>query len=172
MPEAQLLHSGIKMKRPEQKLLDVLKDNELTIAFAESMTCGMAAMKLGNVSGTSEVFEGGIVCYDAKVKTDLLGVPAKTIAHYTAESQQVTDALAKNLSRKIKADVTAAITGLAAPGGSESRQKPVGTVFISVFVKGKIYRERKKFNGSPQVIKEKACRSLFSFTHKVLKKIN
>jgi len=158
------------MKRPEQKLLDVLKDYKLSIAFAESMTCGMAAMKLGNVSGTSAVLEGGIVCYDPKVKTGLLKIPQRMIEKYTAESQQVTDALAKNLSRIIKSEVSVAITGLAAPGGSESKQKPVGTVFISVFMNGKVYRERKKFNGSPLTIKEKACSQLFSFTVKILKK--
>jgi len=151
--------------------MKVLKGNTLTIAFAESITCGMAAMKIGNISGTSEVFAGSIVCYDPKVKTGLLKVSSKMISDFSAESQQVTDALAKNLSELIRADVSAAITGLAAPGGSESKQKPVGTVFISVYMKRKMYRIKKKFNGSPLVIKNKSCSLLFSFTLHVLKKI-
>jgi nicotinamide-nucleotide amidase len=88
------------MKRPEQKLLNFLKDHHLTIAFAESMTCGMAAMRIGNVSGTSEVFAGSIVCYDTSVKTGLLKIAVRTIKKYTAESQQVTDNLAKHLTKK------------------------------------------------------------------------
>jgi nicotinamide-nucleotide amidase len=158
------------MKRPEQKLLDFLKEHTLTIAFAESITCGMAAMRIGNVSGTSESFVGSIVCYDAAVKTGLLNVPAQMIKKYTAESPQVTDNLAKHLTKKMRADISAAITGLAAPGGSESKQKPIGSVFISVFVNGKIFREKKKFNGSPREIKNKACSALFTFTLNVLRK--
>jgi nicotinamide-nucleotide amidase len=161
----------MRMKRPEQKLADFLKKKNLTIAFAESMTCGMAAMKIGNVSGTSDVFGGSIVCYDSKVKSGLLKISSRMIAKYSAESKQVTDALAKNLSRIIKADVSVAITGLAAPGGSENKQKPVGTIFISVFVNKKIFSARKKFNGSPLLIKKKACSLLFSFTLNLLKKM-
>jgi nicotinamide-nucleotide amidase len=158
------------MKRPEQKLLNFLKDHHLTIAFAESMTCGMAAMRIGNVSGTSEVFAGSIVCYDTSVKTGLLKIAVRTIKKYTAESQQVTDNLAKHLTKKMRTDVSAAITGLAAPGGSETKQKPVGTVFISVYFKRKLYRDKKKFNGSPLEIKEKACDEMFIYILNVLRK--
>jgi len=158
------------MKRPEQKLFDFLKEQSLTIAFAESMTCGMAAMKVGNVSGTSEAFLGSIVCYDASVKTDLLKVPPQLIKKYTAESQQVTDKMAQLLTKKMRADISAGITGLAAPGGSETKQKPVGTVFISLYLKGKLFRKKKKFNGSPLEIKKKACDELFTFTLDVLRK--
>src|SRR6187455_1342049 len=144
------------MKRPEQQLMDFLKECKITLAFAESITCGMASMRIGNVSGTSEAFKGSIVCYDSSVKTGLMKIPAQIIEKNSAESQKVTDMLAQNLTRVIKAEVCSAITGLAAPGASESKQKPVGTVFISVYVKGKLFRQRKKFNGSPLDIKEKA----------------
>ena len=158
------------MKRSEQQLLDFLKDHNLKIAFAESMTCGMAAMRLGNVSGTSDAFLGSIVCYDSSVKISLLNVPASMIAKYSAESQQVTDNLARHLTKKMGCDVSAAITGLAAPGGSETKQKPVGTIFISVYIKRRLYRKKKKFNGSPEEIKIKTCRELFKFTLYVLRK--
>jgi len=42
------------MKRAEQILANFLKENGLTISFAESITCGLASHKLGSVSGTSE----------------------------------------------------------------------------------------------------------------------
>lgn len=50
---------------------------------------------------------------------------------YTAESKEVTDALAKYLRQPIATDIHAAITRLASPGGSETAEKPVGTVFFS-----------------------------------------
>lgn len=75
----------------------------------------------------------------------------------------MTNALAKKLRKLIKADICAAITGLAAPGGSETKDKPVGTVFFSVLYKGKLYKQKKKLKGTPVQIKKKACRKLYHF---------
>lgn len=138
-----------------------MQEKGMTLALAESMTCGFASHKLNNIKGTSDVFKGSIVCYSPEVKKSLLKVPQKMIDRYTCESQQVTDALAKNLHRIIPADVCAVITGLASPGGSETQSKPVGTVFISVFHEGKLRRLRHRFYGSPLQIKLKACEKLF-----------
>ncbi len=44
---------------------------------------------------------------------------------------QVTTALAKNLPKLIKADIHVAITGLASAGGTETKDKPVGTIFFA-----------------------------------------
>lgn len=157
------------MKRAEQQLANFLHEKKLTVAFAESVTCGMAAHKLGTVSGTSTVFCGSIVCYDEHIKTGLLNVSKIFIEKHTAESQEVTDILCKNLKGKIKADVHAAVTGLAAPGGSETKLKPVGTVFYSVLVKNNMHRLRKLFKGSPLEIREKACKEMFRFILKAAK---
>jgi nicotinamide-nucleotide amidase len=149
------------MKRPSQTLADFLRKKKLTIAFAESITCGLAAHRLGTVSGTSDFFIGSIVCYDESVKTSLLKIKETLLQKYSAESQEVTDALSKNLKQLINADIHVAITGLASPGGSETATKPVGTVFYSICFKKRIYRMRKKFNGSPLAIKKKACDELY-----------
>ena len=151
------------MKRPVQLLADLLKKNELTIAFAESMTCGLVSHTMGTVSNTSDIFMGSIVCYCEEVKVSLLKVKKTLLKSYTAESQEVTDALALNLRRIVKADIHAAVTGLAAPGGSETISKPVGTVFYSFLFKGKLYRMKKKFNGSPLQIKKKGCDQFLKF---------
>jgi nicotinamide-nucleotide amidase len=157
------------MKRAEQVLANFLKERKFTIAFAESMTCGMIAHKLGTISGTSDILAGSIVCYSEDVKTGLLKIKKQLIAKHTAESQKVTDALALNLSKIIQADIHSAVTGLAAPGGSETKSKPVGTVFYSVLFKRRLFRMKIKFNGSPLEIKEKACEQLFKFIMKSLK---
>lgn len=159
------------MKRPEQILTSYLKANGLTIAFAESMTCGLASHKIGNTNGTSKVLRGSIVCYDEKIKIELLGVPEKLIKKCSCESQEVTNLLSKNLKKIIPADVHAAITGLAADGASESKEKPVGTVFFAMRFKNKLYELKKQFRGSPLEIKEKACAEMFRFIRTELKKI-
>lgn len=157
------------MNRSAQVLATLLKEKELTIAFAESMTCGLAAHCLGGVSHTSDFFKGSVICYDEEVKTSLLKVKPALIEKHTAESAQVTDALAKNLQHLIKADVYAAVTGLAAHGGSESKSKPVGTVFYTVYFKRKLFREKKKFSGTPLHIKKKACKEFYRFITTVIK---
>lgn len=159
------------MKRPVQILSNLLKDKNLTIAFAESMTCGLIAHQFGTVSNTSDILMGSIVCYNEDVKIHLLKVKKSLIKVHSAESQKVTDALALNLSKIIPADIHAAITGLAAPGGSETKLKPVGTVFYSLLYRKRIYRMKKKLNGSPLRIKEKACEHFFKFITGNLKSI-
>lgn len=138
-----------------------LSDKNLTLALAESMTCGLAAHRLSTSKGTSEVLAGSVVCYSPEVKKGLLEVPQSTIDRYTCESKEVTQALARNLPRLIKADIHAAITGLASPGGSETKGKPVGTVFFCVRYKNKFHHHRQVFRGSPLEIRKKACLVLY-----------
>jgi len=149
------------MKSIVKKLMKVLIEKKLTVAFAESVTCGLACNQLNRTPGTSEILMGGIVCYNEKVKMNLLKVRPSLIKKYTAESQEVTDALAKNLPQLIDADIYIAITGLDADGGSESPEKPVGTVFFSMFYNRKLFRRHKVFKGSPLQIKKSACEEVY-----------
>jgi PncC family amidohydrolase len=157
------------MRSAAEKLGQLLLKSNLTLAMAESISCGCASNDLGNVEGTSLFFKGSIVCYNEEVKTELIGISKTLLKTHSAESQQVTDALALKLKKLIDADIHAAVTGLAAPGGSETAEKPVGTVFISVLNKGKLYKMQRRFYGSPQEIKEKACKTLFQFIYKCVK---
>src|ERR1044071_6066744 len=101
---------------PQQKLVKMMQEKKLKLALAESMTCGLAAFQLSSVKGTDEVLQCSIVCYDEDVKKKCLRIPNSLIKKFTAESQEVTDALSKNLQSIIEADVHAAITGLATDG--------------------------------------------------------
>lgn len=144
-----------------QLLVNSLKEKELTLALAESMTCGMASQKLSGMKGISEVFRGAVVCYSPEVKMTLMGIKQSLIEHYTCESMEVTEALAKKLSNVIPADIHAAITGLASPGGSETSTKPVGSVFFCIRYKKHCYKTKKILKGSPSQIKRKACIELY-----------
>lgn len=143
--------------------IKTLKDKQLTLALAESVTCGLASHKLSTCKGISDVLTGSIVCYTPQVKLNLLKVSKTLINTYTCESTQVTEALAKKLSRLIDADIHAAITGLASAGGTETKKKPVGTIFFSMKYKGKVFNEKMIFKGSPLTIREKACDAFYKF---------
>jgi nicotinamide-nucleotide amidase len=151
------------------RLVKKLQEKKLTLALGESVTCGMAAHQLNTVKGTEDVFMGSFVCYHPDTKIRTLHIPRKTIKKYTCESRQVTDAVAKSLSRFFNADIYAAITGLANAGGSESKTKPVGTIFISALYKNKMYRKRKIFKGTPMNIKKRACETLFTLLLNIIK---
>lgn len=143
------------MKKLLNDFVKAMKEEGLTLALAESITCGMADEKLSVCFGTSDVLRGAIVCYTPEVKHFLMRIPKTIMAKYTCESMPVTELLAKNLKRLIKADVHAALTGLASPGGSETKNKPVGTVFLCIRYKNRSYKRRLLFRGTPVEIKKK-----------------
>ena len=60
----------------------VLKEKELTIAFAESITAGMLCSSIASVSGASSILKGGLVTYDEKLKTKLLRVQESTLEKF------------------------------------------------------------------------------------------
>ena len=64
----------------------------------------------------------------------------------------MTDELARRLRHLIAADIQIGVTGLTTPGGSETVEKPVGTMFISALIKGRLVSVRQEFKGSPEEI--------------------
>lgn len=134
------------------KCSHALKDQNLTIAFAESVTAGKFISEFALIPNCGQVLKGGIACYDVSVKVDLMGVPQETIDQFTPESAEVTEQLAIGLRKLIPADVIVAVTGLAAPGGSETEEKPVGTVFIHGFFKDKPWKQRLFIDDEPEQV--------------------
>lgn len=124
----------------------------MTLAFAESATAGRAAAEFSLVKNAGKLLKGGLVCYDACLKEDILGVPSELIKRYTPESAEVTQELAVRLKKIIDSDIQVAITGLTTWGGSETPAKPVGTMFIHLVMKNKSIGIRDVFYGSPEQI--------------------
>jgi len=131
---------------------NLLKEKKLSIAFAESATAGRVMADFSLVEKAGDFLKGGLVCYDACVKEDVLKVPHSLILEYTAESAEVTQAAAKGLRDLIKADIHVAVTGLTSPGGSETEEKPVGTMFIHYLYNGKEQSNRMVFDGDSESI--------------------
>jgi nicotinamide-nucleotide amidase len=134
------------------KCSQLLTEKELTLATAESATAGRLCAELALIPNCGKVLKGGVVCYDACIKQDVLGVPSELVEQYTPESAEVTAELAKRLKHFMKADIQVAITGLPMPGGSESEEKPVGTMFINILLKGEPVAIRQVFNGTPEEV--------------------
>jgi PncC family amidohydrolase len=101
-------------------------------AVAESCTGGLLASLITAEPGASEYFAGGVIAYSRKAKTGILGVPDEVIDAYGMVSEEVALAMARGVCALTGAEIGAATTGLAGPGGDGSGT-PVGTVCISVY---------------------------------------
>ena len=130
-----------------------LAEKGYKIAFAESASAGWLASEFSLTPTSGNVLLGGIVCYDACTKEELLDIPQEIIDRYTPESAEVTRMLAERLPKFFKCDIAVAITGLTSPGGSESEDKPVGTMFIHISLpEDRYFAHREVFEGSPEDI--------------------
>lgn len=109
----------------ERVVLQLLRDLELTIGTAESMTGGLVAAALTSLPGSSVAVKGGIVAYDADLKKRLLGVGDV--------SQVVTPTVAEEMASGardlLEVDVGVSVTGSAGP---EPLEQPPGTIVIGV----------------------------------------
>jgi nicotinamide-nucleotide amidase len=117
------------------ELMQVLKEKELTISAAESLTGGLFQQELTTVPGVSSVLKGGVVCYTNEVKKNVLKVKPETIDTYGVVSQECAKELAENVAALVSTDIGISFTGVAGP--AELEGKPVGTVYIGIAIKGK-----------------------------------
>lgn len=147
-------------------LVKQLKEQGLRIALAESMSCGMASSMIASYKGASEVLAGSVVCYTPEVKAGLLGVSNRLIEACSCESPEVTEAMCKGLKKLIRADIYVAVTGLASEGGSETKDKPVGTVFYHMISGRRSRAYRMLFRGTPLTVRKKACINLYELVLK------
>jgi nicotinamide-nucleotide amidase len=117
-------------ERPvEELVLDLCRECGLTLATAESCTGGLVAARLTSVSGSSDVFRGGVVAYANEVKAGELGVAEELLERHGAVSADVAAAMTQGARERLGADVALAVTGVAGPGGG-SPEKPVGLVYL------------------------------------------
>ena len=119
------------MKNLANKLVKKLIQKKLKISFAESCTGGMLSSTITSISGSSKIFNLGLITYSNKVKIDILKVPKEIISKYGAVSSECCLSMVKSLSKISKADISVSITGIAGPSGG-TKLKPVGLVYIGI----------------------------------------
>ena len=115
----------------EKQTVELLKSKKLKLATAESCTGGLISKRITDVSGSSEGFEGGVVCYSHRFQEHGLGVSPETLKKYGAVSRETAREMVKGVLSLTKADIAVAVTGIAGPS-SDDTNKPVGLVYIAV----------------------------------------
>ena len=132
------------------KLIKRLKKKKLKISFAESCTGGLMSSVITSNSGSSKVFDLGLVTYSNQAKHKLLKVPNKIIKKYGAVSVQCCLSMVNNLSKISKSHINISITGIAGPKGG-TRKKPVGLVFIGLKFRKKIFVNKYLFKNKSRI---------------------
>jgi len=143
------------MKNLANKLVKNLILKKLKISFAESCTGGMLSSIVTSISGSSKVFDLGLITYSNKVKIDILKVPKKIINKYGAVSSECCLSMVKNLSKISKANISVSITGIAGPNGG-TKLKPVGLVYIGIKKGNKIIIKKNFFKNQNRASIQKA----------------
>lgn len=128
----------------EQRVGQLLAEENATLAVAESCTGGLIGHKLTNVAGSSDYFLLSAVTYGNSAKESILGVPAGILETHGAVHEETVRAMAEGARRVAGADYGLSTSGIAGPGGG-SPDKPVGTVCIGLATPRKSMAKRFNF---------------------------
>jgi len=146
----QLLTVNIKT------LAKQLKDRGLRVATAESCTGGGLAQALTATAGSSEWFECGFVTYSNASKQKMLAVQPETLVNHGAVSEAVVAEMTAGALARSEAKLAVAVSGVAGPGGG-SDDKPVGTVWLSWQLEGRLASSRCfHFQGDREAVRYQA----------------
>jgi len=143
------------MKNLANKLVKKLIKKKIKISFAESCTGGLLSSTITSVSGSSKIFDLGLITYSNKTKINILKIPKKIISKHGAVSKECCLYMVKNLSKISKANISISITGIAGPNGG-SALKPVGLVYIGIKKGNKIIIKENLFKSKSRISIQKA----------------
>jgi len=115
----------------EEVVGQLLLQENLTLALAESCTGGLISHRITRVAGSSAYFLGGAVTYSNVEKVRALGVNPATLERVGAVSRETALEMSHGIRQRSGADIGLSVTGVAGPSGG-SPDKPVGTVWVSI----------------------------------------
>lgn len=146
----------------EETVAKLLVEKNLTIAVSESCTGGMVSSTLIDYPGISQVFMEGCVTYSNEAKMSRLGVKKETLDNFGAVSTETAIEMAKGVAMNLKTNVGLSTTGIAGPGGGTT-EKPVGLVYIGLYINGKTKVKKLNLAGSREKIRVKATKEALNF---------
>ena len=151
----------------EAIVLGLARERVLTIGTAESCTGGLVSARLTSVPGSSDVFVGGLVAYDDRVKLEALGLPNEVLERHGAVSAETAAAMAAGARRMLGVDVAVSVTGVAGPGGG-TPEKPVGLVFIHAETPDASHGVELRLPGNRDAVRRRAAASALHLLRRLL----
>ncbi|MBS3765721.1 CinA family protein [Candidatus Bipolaricaulota bacterium] len=149
-------------ERLEVKTGRLLREDDLTLAIAESCTGGLIADRITDVPGSSDYFDRGVVSYSNRAKRELLDVKADSLENHGAVSEVVAAEMAKGVRTSSDTDIGLSSTGIAGPGGG-TEEKPVGLVYLGLSIREGSYVRQENLDGTRRENKETAARMAMEF---------
>jgi nicotinamide-nucleotide amidase len=144
---------NLRVRLAARRLIAEARRKEMTLALAESCTGGWVAKALTDIPGSSDVLWGGLVVYSNAAKMEWAGVRPLTLERHGAVSEETVRELTAGCLHRYPVSLACAISGVAGPSGG-SKEKPRGSVWISVQAKGKASQARLfHFKGSRRSVR-------------------
>ncbi|AIY82297.1 hypothetical protein U729_846 [Clostridium baratii str. Sullivan] len=146
---------------------EMLVNKNMTIGVSESCTGGLVSAKLIEYPGISSVFLEGAVTYSNEAKMRTLNVKKDTLEKFGAVSKETAREMAEGIAKRCGARIGVSTTGIAGPGGG-TEEKPVGLVYIGVYIDGETKVERHVFSGNRSAVRNKASMTALNMIRKSL----
>ena len=124
-------HMDEDIQAAAARLVRRLKKGGHSITVAESCTGGLLTSAFTDIAGASNWFNQSWVTYSNIAKVKELGVEQETLEKKGAVSAEVAIQMAKGALQNAEADIAISITGIAGPGGDDTK-KDVGTVYVGI----------------------------------------
>lgn len=149
---------------------NLLMNKKLTLATTESCTGGLIASKLINYPGISSVFVEGAVTYSNEAKMRRLDVKPETLNRFGAVSEETAYEMAEGIAKTSGTNIGLSTTGVAGPGGG-TPQKPVGLVYIGLYINGKVEVRKLQRPGTRDKVRKRATMYALDFLRRELLKL-
>lgn len=102
--------------RKEETLINLLKERNEKVSTCESITGGLIASSLIDISGASNVIEESYITYSDKIKEKILNVSRETLEKYSAVSVECANEMVEGLYEITKSTLCIGSTGYAHKG--------------------------------------------------------
>lgn len=161
---------GVDVPSLHEAAFSVLRAKKLTLSTAESCTGGLLSKLMTDISGSSEVFYGGVCAYTNEIKMKLLGISPELLEKYGAVSEECAEALARAAASKFGTDAGIGVTGYADPKTGDEKN-PGGTVYVAVFLCGKVYTSKIYQPMSRDLARGRAAQEAFNILRREAEKL-
>ncbi|MBF0195283.1 MAG: CinA family protein [Magnetococcales bacterium] len=154
----------------EEGLGNLLRENNATVATAESCTAGLISDRLASTPGSSDYLLSAYVTYSRQAKITSLGVAEVLIDKYGEVSREIAIAMARGALKAAGTTLAVSATGIAGPGGG-SDEKPVGLVYLAVVSSdGSVLEHKGFYKGNRDRIRLQASQTALHMLRRIITK--
>ena len=161
---------GYNEDKIEEVVAKMLIRKNLTLSVAESCTGGSLSKIITSMPGSSKFYKGGIVAYSDEIKKKVLDIDKTLIDVNGSVSKVVADMMSMKIQNKFKTDIGISITGISGPTGG-SKEKPVGLVYISIYMKKDKISKKYIFKAERNINRELTVSCTLNLLRKLICKI-